>query len=190
MNRLHFRAISALLAVFAYVALHEGGHALTAIVLGRTVTEVSLVSLKPHVVLQGQATASGQAIVAAGGSGLVIFVWFAFMLLRSSHPAGFLTDCASFFAGIEMLAWFVSSCVHTIAPPNNDVTKFITLSGAAPALVAASVGAMALLAATVYARRGSPTPLLRDLLLCHTVKRAEPQHKITAINPDYFTVRE
>jgi len=57
-------------------------------------------------------------------------------------------------AGIEMLVWFVSSRVRTIAPPNNDVTKFITLSGADPALVAASVGAMALLAATVYSRHG------------------------------------
>jgi hypothetical protein len=106
------------------------------------------VSLEPHVVLQGQATTSEQAIVAAGGSGVVIFLWFAFMLLRGSYPAGFLTDCASFLAGIEMLVWFVSSRVRTIAPPNNDVTKFITLSGADPALVAASVGAMALLAAT------------------------------------------
>jgi hypothetical protein len=182
--------ISALLAVFAYVALHEGGHALTVIVLGRTVTEVSLISSTPHVLIQGQASASEQAIVAAGGSGLVLFLWFAFMLLRSSHSAGFLTECASFFAGIEMLAWFVSSCVRTIAPSNNDVTKFITLSGAVPALVAASVGAMALLAATVYARNGSATPFLRDLLLCHAVKRAESQHKITAVNPDYFTVRE
>jgi hypothetical protein len=189
-NRLYFRVISALLAVFAYVALHEGGHALTAIVLGRTVTEVSLVSLKPHVVLQGQATTSEQAIVAAGGSGVVILLWFAFMLLRGSYPVGFLTNCASFLAGIEMLAWFVSSCVHTFAPPNNDVTKFITLSGADPALVAVSVGAMALLAATVYARRCSATLFLHDLLLCHAVKRAESQHKIATVNPDYFTVRE
>ena len=190
MNRFYFQAISALLAVFAYVAVHEGGHALTAIILGQTVTEVSLVSLKPHVVLQGQATALEEAIVAAGGSGLVIFLWFAFMLLRSSRPAAFLTDCAFFFAGIEMLAWFVSSRVHTIAPPNNDVTKFITLSGATPASVAVTVGAMAVLAVTVYARRCSITPFLHDLLLCHAMKRAEPQHKITAINPDYFTVRE
>lgn len=179
-----------MVAVFVYVTLHEGGHALVGIVLGRTVTEVSLVSLKPHVVLEGQATAPEQAMVAAGGSGLVILLWFAFMLLRSSHPAGFLTYCASFFAGIEMLAWFVSSCVHTIAPPNNDVTKFITLSGADPALVAASVGAMALLSAAVHARRGSAAPFLPDLLLCHAVKSAEPQHKVTAIDPDYFTVRE
>jgi hypothetical protein len=153
-NRLYFRAISALLAVFAYIALHKGGHALTAILLGRTVTEFSLVSLKPHVLLQGQATASEQAIVAAAGSGFVIILWFAFMLLRHARSSGFLMDCASFFAGIEMVAWFVSSCVHTIAPPNNDVTKFIMLSGVAPIFVAGTVGVMALLAGFVYARSG------------------------------------
>ena len=69
------------------------------------------------------------AFAAAAGSGLVMALWFAYMGLRGGREMTLACDGAGFFAGIELLAWFASSVTHTVAPPHNDVTKFIEFSG-------------------------------------------------------------
>jgi hypothetical protein len=135
-----------------YISVHEGGHALAAIVTGRTVTDVTIFSLTPHVSLAGQSTAAEDAFAAAAGSGLVVAVWFAYMVLRPSRRQTLVADGAGFFAGIELLAWFASAVTHTIAPPQNDVTKFITCSGFHPAMVAVVVACVAAGAACLYFR--------------------------------------
>jgi hypothetical protein len=145
-------ALRALAAVLLYIAAHEGGHVLAGLTTGRTVTQVTLVSLKPSVTLRGLSTPSEQAFAAAAGSALVVALWFAFMLLRPSKHETFNSNAFTLFAGIELLAWFVSSVTHEFAPQRNDVSKFLDASGFEPLLVAAVVGTVAVLAAVISAR--------------------------------------
>jgi hypothetical protein len=144
------RILCALLGVLAYISVHEGGHALAALATGRTVTDVTIFSLTPHVNLTGHSTAAEDAFAAAAGSGMVVALWLAYMLLRPGRRHTLVGDGAGFFAGIELLAWFASSATHSIAPPQNDVTKFITYSGIHPGVVAVVVACVAIGAACLY----------------------------------------
>jgi hypothetical protein len=141
----------ALLAVFLYIAAHEGGHVLAGVATGRTVTSITLVSLKPSVTLLGLSTPGEQAFAAAAGSGLVVSIWLAFMIFRRARGETFTAWAITFFAGIELLAWFVSSLAHRLAPPSNDVTKFLNVSGIEPLLVASLVGVIAVVGAVICA---------------------------------------
>ena len=155
MNRIFGRAalaLRALAAVVLYIAAHEGGHVLAGLATGGAVTQVTLVSLKPSVTLRGLSTPYEQALAAAAGSALVVALWFAFMLLRRTKHETFNSNAFTLFAGIELLAWFVSAGTHQFAPQRNDVTKFLDSSGFEPLLVAAVVGAIAVLAAVISAR--------------------------------------
>jgi hypothetical protein len=145
-------ALRALAAVLLYIAAHEGGHILAGLATGRIVTQVTLVSLTPSVTLRGLSTPAEQALAAAAGSAFVVTLWFAFMLLRRTKHETFNSNAFTLFAGIELLAWFVSAGTHQFAPQGNDVTKFLYASGLQPLLVAAAVGAIAVLAAVICAR--------------------------------------
>lgn len=141
--------LCALLGVLAYIGVHEAGHALAAISTGRTVTKIRMLSLTPHVALRGPSTPASDAFAASAGSGLVVALWFAYTAIYRNRRSTLLCEGFTFFAAIELLAWFVSALVHTTAPPNNDVTKFINVSGLSPASVAFAVAAIALAAAQV-----------------------------------------
>jgi hypothetical protein len=142
-------ALRALAAVLLYIAAHEGGHVLAGLATGGAVTQVTLVSLTPSVTLRGLSTPAEQALAAAAGSTVVVALWFAFMLLRPTKHETFNSNAFTLFAGIELLAWFVSAGTHQFAPQRNDVTKFIDASGLQPLLVAAVVGMIAVLAAVI-----------------------------------------
>jgi hypothetical protein len=149
----------ALLAVLAYISVHEGGHVLAAVATGQTVTDVTLLSLTPHVSLRGPSTAAEDAFAAAAGSGLVIALWFVYMVVRRDRRASIASEGAAFFTGIELLAWFVSSATHTVAPEQNDVTKFIEYSGVHPGLVAFAVMCVSIAAVCLYFQVKLPGPI-------------------------------
>jgi hypothetical protein len=127
-----------LLAVLVYVCAHEGGHVLAALATGRSVVDVTLLSLTPRISLAGSSTAAQDAFAAAAGSGLVVLIATAWALV--SRRVTFGSQAAGFFAGIELLAWFVSAAVHSFAAPGNDVTKFIVFSGLGSGWVVLAVG--------------------------------------------------
>jgi membrane-associated protease RseP (regulator of RpoE activity) len=144
--------LTALLAVLVYVLIHEGGHAVAGIAAGYTVREVSIFSFTPGVILQGHGSAGQQAFIAASGSAMVILLWLGLMGFQGSRPKGLGAELYSFCTGIELLAWFVSAAVYTIAPAQNDVTKFIRLSGASPLLVAGVTALIAAICGWVFFR--------------------------------------
>ena len=139
--------VTALLTLIVYVAAHEGGHAVAGIAAGYRVTDLSIFSLEPGVMLFGQGSPEVRAAIAVSGSAGVLLLWLGIVRRR-----GLFSQLFGFCAGVELLAWFVSAAIHALAPQGNDVTKFIDLSGANPANVALATLLIAGVCWRVYVR--------------------------------------
>lgn len=143
--------------VQAYALLHEGGHALAAVVMGGTVRTVDarMWSPRAHAAYDLPGATDGQrALVTAAGTLLPLALWAALVaaLPRSLPPT---LALARTFVSIGMLAgllpWLVLPwrALHAAAP-RDDVVRFTQTSGWPPALVAglalaAMLGGLALL---------------------------------------------
>ncbi len=125
------------------IAAHELGHILAAYLSGGSVSEVSILSFDPHVIVTGSGSPGARAFRAMGGSLLLWASWFAFMLAMPARPASVVSDTFSFFAAIELLPWIASSIIYPDGPASYDVWQFIQASRLPPwsiLLVAVSMG--------------------------------------------------
>jgi hypothetical protein len=124
------------------VCLHELGHVLAGVCMGRQVNEFVLLSLRPHVDLSVGPNAGEQAFTAAAGTGLVILTWFSILLLKRSG-ASWIVDVFSGYALVELLGWTLSSLWPPRGTSIDDAERFLAMSGLNPMFI---VTACALLA--------------------------------------------
>lgn len=157
MNRLLFRLRAPLLVLvtsLACVALHEAGHALAGWATGARVAQFDVLSLRPHVLLVGPATPAAQAVRALAGSGLVMALWFAAMLILPHRTkATRVLETVSFFAGVELLGWLLSALVHPWQRQRNDAGAFLALSGLQPWVAVLACVLLATLGVWLFSNR-------------------------------------
>ena len=146
-----------LLTLLVLITLHEGGHVLAGWATGAHVTEFDILSVRPHVRLSGASTPATNAIRAIAGSGMVLIGWAALILCiprrRAFQPV---RTTATFFAGIELLGWFLSAVMHTFQPQRNDAGKFLKLTALEPWTAALGCLVLAATGMTLLALQRQP----------------------------------
>jgi hypothetical protein len=142
----------------ACVALHEAGHALAGWATGAHVADINILSLQPHVRINGPGSPADEALRAISGSGLVLLTWLAGILVLPRRGAWWvILQTVSFFALTEVLGWFISALLHRFQPQPNDAGTFLTISGTDPrAAVLACLLLIAAGARLAVARRPRP----------------------------------
>ncbi len=154
--------------ILVYTFLHEVGHALAAWLAGGQVYTFNINFF--NLGAQVSASHSAQIFSSLAGMALPVLVWFGFILnapRRGSPALEALKIVAS--AGVigSMLAWVIIPLVYASggAPVNDDVTRFLSLSGINPHLAAGVFGG---LTAGMYAlarRKIQEGNALREMLL-------------------------
>jgi hypothetical protein len=154
----------ALLTLFICLCTHECGHAIAALLTGGHVTEVQLLSFRPHVQIAGNGSTAEEAFRTAAGSGFFLLTYVVFALLFPSRNGAtrLVRDAAALFAIVEILGWVLSSLTPWAAMGPNDAEHFLAVSGtprSVVAAVAASVGIAGTLAlhAVGFVRDRAPT---------------------------------
>jgi hypothetical protein len=138
-----FRSVRAPLVLAATllfcVTIHEIGHVLATLATGGRIKSISILSLQPHVRVQGNFTETQRAIRSVAGSATVLALWVAFVLILPRGYPGLIEVRATtaFFAFIEVLGWTLSCLIYPGGPRSNDSWKFIEASGADPAIMTA-----------------------------------------------------
>jgi hypothetical protein len=131
-SRFHVPAMAVATLLFLIV-LHECGHVLAGWATGGRLLEFDVLTLQPRVRISSAASASHTAVRALAGSAAVLLAWTVALLAlprRTRLEPVRLT--ATFFAGIELLGWFLSALLHSIHPQRNDAGKFLKLTAADP----------------------------------------------------------
>jgi hypothetical protein len=130
---------SALFVLFFYTLLHEGGHALTGLLLGGEIYafNVNFLNMSAHVGMNGHFSALERALVDISGMALPLLVWtvLLFYLPPKVNPAlRFLKTLGSIGLVSSMLPWVVIPVLYMFgkAPDGDDVTHFLKNSGASP----------------------------------------------------------
>ncbi len=158
--------------ILVYTFLHEGGHALVAWLTGGTVYtfDINFFNLGAHVSTSPQVSRTAQIASSLAGMALPVLVWFGFILSapRRGTPAlEALKIVAS--AGVigSMLAWVLIPLLYVGggAPVNDDVTRFLSLSGVNPHLAAGLFGGLTAAMYLLARRRILDANALRRLLL-------------------------
>lgn len=143
--------------VYFYTFLHEGGHALIAMLYGGTIQEFVL-GFDAHVRTTGaDFTPAGRALYNAAGALVpLLFLVVAFLLYRKKVKQAlyhFFYWMFSIMIIGSLMAWVIIPVVSLFsAPPaGDDVTKFLNNSGLHPLMVtSAALLTMALMATMVY----------------------------------------
>jgi hypothetical protein len=141
--------------ILTCVVLHEAGHALAGIATGGKIVHFEVFSLRPKVRVRGGA-ADADSFRALAGSGLVVAAWLVMTVATLKRPRGLAMQTASFFCGIELLAWTLSAALHPFTPQRNDAGLFLALSGVNPAAVAAFCVAAGIAGASLMCHGGAP----------------------------------
>lgn len=114
----------------AWMALHEGGHVIAGIATGSRVRGIEILSLRPHVELEGSWSAAQTAWICVAGSGAFLLAWFCFILAAPLRRMRLLTEVSAFLAGVELLAWTLAALQYPGGSRSYDVWKFLRYSGA------------------------------------------------------------
>lgn len=131
-----------LFVFFTYTFLHEGGHALTGVLFGQSLTEldVSFWDFSAHVgLVGGELTRTQLAVQAVAGAGLPLFVWAIFISLVP-RKANFTLEALKLISSMavvnSLLAWIILPILFFLhqAPPD-DVTNFLRHSQMPPLLL-------------------------------------------------------
>lgn len=134
--------------VLAAIAIHETGHAVAGYLTGGHVEEVVLLSVRPHVSMNGPFTREATAWTAAAGSSSIFLAWALWVLIAGSGPAWRASVRAfSLMAFVEACGWFLSSLLFPLGPRSEDGWTFLEQSAIHPgwsAVIAFVVGAFAL----------------------------------------------
>ena len=132
-----------LFVFFIYTFLHEGGHALTGLLFGQSLTEfdVSFWDLSAHVgMTNGDLTQSQLAIRSVAGAGLPFLIWVIFINLvprKSSFTLELLKLLSSMAVINTLLVWIILPLLFLFdKAPSDDVTYFLRYSQMPPLLLA------------------------------------------------------
>lgn len=132
----------ALFVFFTYTFIHEGGHALTGVIFGQSLTEfdVSFWDFSAHVGLTGGAlTETQRAVQAVAGAGLPLIVWAVFISLvprKSNFSLEVLKLLSSMAVVNTLLAWIILPILYFLQKaPSDDVTNFLRYSQMPPLLL-------------------------------------------------------
>ncbi len=131
-----------LFVFFMYTFLHEGGHAITGLLFGQSLTEfnVNFWNFSAHVgMVGGKLTEPQLAIRAMAGAGLPLVIWTIFI---SSVPrkTNFTLEALKVFSSMTvvntLLAWIILPVLFLIGKaPSDDVTNFLRYSHISPFLL-------------------------------------------------------
>ena len=152
-----------LLVFFLYTLLHEGGHALTGLLLGAKITDFNLdfITLGAHVGLDGDFSAAQHALISLAGVGLPLIV-LALYLGFSPQKLNPVAELFRLFVSVgtlfSLLAWVVLP-VLTMAgvTARDDAVNFLGRTGMHP--LALSAAALLIFTAGVFGyfkRAGGP----------------------------------
>lgn len=145
--------LSIIFTIPAYIILHEGGHALIAILCGAQITEFSI--LGAYMRYEGGTfTSVTLPLFHIAGMLLPVLISVIYMLAYRDKVKHILYNIFSFMfllvpAG-TILAWIIVPVLYLFgqAPPNDDATKFIDSSGLSPWAV--SIGAILLFTCCLF----------------------------------------
>jgi hypothetical protein len=147
----------------ACIGVHEFGHALAAWLSGCRVASYSIVSLRPHVRVEGNRTDAQRAMQAGAGTALIITLSAAAIcMLPRAVLASPWAATPFVVAMVELCGWLLSSIFYPLGPRGDDATKFLTYSGVNPWLMAAicSLVAAGITVLFISRRRVRPAPAL------------------------------
>ena len=121
---------SALLAIFLYIILHEGGHMIVMLSAGATITDFSI--LTAHVSgVGGNYTNASDLWLQANGALLPVIVSFIYMLFYKKESRSMFYHIFSYMFCLipvgSLFAWVIIPFVYMQgnAPAGDDVTKFL-----------------------------------------------------------------
>lgn len=145
---------SAIILLYLYTFLHEGGHALVAVLNGATITRFVL-GMNAHMSFSGGSfTPFSESLRHIGGMLLPVLLLFPTLFAYRREVGSVFYHCFYFILSVgftgSILAWVVIPVVSMVStpPPGDDVTKFLASSGIHP--LAVTLGAMALIAILVF----------------------------------------
>lgn len=133
---------SLLIAVPLYLFLHEGGHALVALLCSAQITGFSILGAHTSWV-DGSSSPATATLVNAAGMLLPALVALVYALFYRSERTGIFYRVFSCIfivvSGGSILAWVLvpALCLAGHVPANDDVAKFLQVSGWSPPLVMA-----------------------------------------------------
>ncbi len=142
------RSISVLFAVLwmltIYTFLHEGGHALFAVIFGAKIQyfDINFLDFNARVHWDGSLTDPQRAIVSIAGMAVPLLVWAIVMMLvpqKTTRLSGTIRWMASLGIIGSTTPWVIIPLLYPSgsAPAGDDVTRFLDTSGLNPYLLAA-----------------------------------------------------
>ena len=144
--------IAGLAGIFIYTLLHEGGHAIAAVLLGARITafDLNFITGSPHIGWQGFVTPAGRAIIAISGPLFPFLVWLlSLAVLRWQRTVAVRRGLliASIMAISSLLPQVITPILYLrgVDLRGEDIVGFIIYSGLHPLVVA---GSFAVLVAT------------------------------------------
>ena len=141
-----------LLTVLVFLCVHESGHAVAAYLTGGWVTEVSIFSFRPHVRIEGTATAMQSMFRASAGTGfsLLAVVLLTWLTPPRQFTMQLVRVVASCFLEAELIGWTSSALWGSSG--RDDASLFLEITGFNPYWTAAICAAIALLLAAALVR--------------------------------------
>jgi hypothetical protein len=132
-----------LFVFFLYTFLHEGGHAITGLLFGQSLTEfnVNFWNFSAHVgMVGGELTQAQLAVRALAGAGLPLVIWTIFISLVP-RKANFTLEALKLIASIAvvntLLPWIILPILFLLGKaPSDDVVNFLRYSQMPPLLLA------------------------------------------------------
>lgn len=153
-QRICLLLLCTLFVTFIFTALHEGGHALAAVICGGTVSliDVNIFNFSPHVTYHGVFAPGQEALIAISGWALPLLSLLLFLILSRSGDEPLLL-MIRWIGGLSVLGstlpWVALPLIYMGGGrPGDDVTRFLISSGLPPlpvalvftVLVAAGIG--------------------------------------------------
>jgi hypothetical protein len=117
----------------ACLVIHELAHAFAALCCGGGIREFVLLSLIPHVQVNGTFTWAQHSWICVAGS-LAEILLFPLALLAAPRSRGgrIAVEVTGIFAGIELIGWTLSALAYPGGARDTDVWKFLSSSGIHP----------------------------------------------------------
>ncbi len=153
--------------VLVYIVLHEGGHALAAMLSGARIDrfDINFLTSRPHVSYVGHLTAGQRAFVSAAGPLFPVLVWFGFIGTIPGHakpPWAYVRIISAFGIIGSLLPGVVIPVLYQLGRPvpGEDWTRFVAYSS----LNGYAVGGLVLLLVALVLKVALPRiPDLRRL---------------------------